>query len=62
MSFRLTYATMFNPPEEMHRRFEEALVAVRSRLGQAHVLHVAGGHAFSIASVVIWSESDEFWL
>jgi len=42
MSFRLTYATMFNPPEEMHRRFEEALVAVRSRLGQAHVLHVDG--------------------
>ena len=22
MSFRLTYATMFNPPEEMHERFE----------------------------------------
>ena len=25
MSFRLTYATMFNPPEEMHERFEKAL-------------------------------------
>ncbi len=25
MSFRLTYATMFNPPEAMHERFEAAL-------------------------------------
>ena len=33
MSFRLTYATMFNPPEEMHERFEKALVTVRGRLG-----------------------------
>ena len=25
MSFRLTYGTMFNPPEAMHERFEAAL-------------------------------------
>ena len=24
-AFKLTYATMFNPPEELHTRFEEAL-------------------------------------
>ena len=23
--FKLTYSTMFNPPEELHTRFEEAL-------------------------------------
>jgi len=23
--FKLTYATMFNPPEELHKKFEEAL-------------------------------------
>ena len=28
MSFRLTYATMFNPPELMHERFDAALAAV----------------------------------
>ena len=33
MSFRLTYATMFNPPEAMHERFESALASVTTALG-----------------------------
>ena len=28
MGFRLTYATMFNPPESMHASFDAALLAV----------------------------------
>ena len=32
-SFKLTYATMFNPPEEMHTRFEEAVAHVKAHLG-----------------------------
>ena len=27
--FKLTYATMFNPPEELHARFDKALEKVR---------------------------------
>ena len=27
MTFKLTYSTMFNPPEEMHTRFEAAVAA-----------------------------------
>jgi 1-pyrroline-5-carboxylate dehydrogenase len=42
MSFRLTYATMFNPPEAMHERFEAALCTVRSGLGARHDLHIDG--------------------
>ena len=42
MSFRLTYATMFNPPEEMHERFERALAAVRGRLGATHPMFIDG--------------------
>jgi 1-pyrroline-5-carboxylate dehydrogenase len=42
MSFRLTYATMYNPPEEMHTRFERALETVRGRLGATHALFVDG--------------------
>jgi len=42
MSFRLTYATMFNPPESLHSAFEAALAAVRAGLGQRHGLHLAG--------------------
>jgi acyl-CoA reductase-like NAD-dependent aldehyde dehydrogenase len=42
MSFRLTYATMFNPPEEIHERFDEALARVRGQLGRSHALFIAG--------------------
>ena len=42
MAFRLTYATMFNPPEEMHQRFEQALERVRQQLGRAHPLFIEG--------------------
>ena len=42
MSFRLTYATMFNPPEEMHGRFEAALARVAAGLGATHPLFIGG--------------------
>ena len=39
MSFRLTYATMFDPPEAMHERFEAALAAVSHGSGAARPVH-----------------------
>ena len=42
MSFKLTYASMFSPPEELHQRFEAAMQRVRARLGASHPLHIAG--------------------
>ena len=42
MSFRLTYATMFNPPAEMHVQFEAALARLESGSGRRHPLFVAG--------------------
>src|SRR5574340_380795 len=36
MSFRLTYATMFDPPEAMHELFEAALAPVSAGLGARH--------------------------
>ena len=42
MSFRLTYATMFDPPEAMHRRFEEALSKVEAGLGRTAALFIDG--------------------
>lgn len=47
MAFKLTYATMFNPPEEMHTRFEEALKAVRANLGKEHAMIVDGKDYFA---------------
>lgn len=42
MSFRLTYATMYNPPEAMHERFEAALARVSAGLGARHDLFIDG--------------------
>jgi 1-pyrroline-5-carboxylate dehydrogenase len=40
--FNLTYATMFDPPEELHTRFEEALTRVKGKLGQEYGMLIAG--------------------
>jgi acyl-CoA reductase-like NAD-dependent aldehyde dehydrogenase len=42
MSFKLTYATMFNPPHELHARFEAALARTLGKLGARHGLYIAG--------------------
>src|SRR5579863_8015743 len=41
MSFKLTYATMFDPPEELHTRFEASMARTRAGLGAQHALHLA---------------------
>jgi acyl-CoA reductase-like NAD-dependent aldehyde dehydrogenase len=42
MSFKLTYATMFEPPAEIHTRFEAAVERMRAQLGGRHSLFLAG--------------------
>jgi 1-pyrroline-5-carboxylate dehydrogenase len=42
MSFKLTYSTMFNPPSELHTRFEAAMERAQARLGATHALHIDG--------------------
>lgn len=40
--FKLTYATMFNPPEELHTRYEDALDEVKSSLGKEFDMIING--------------------
>lgn len=42
MAFKLTYATMFDPPEEMHARFDAALADTKASLGREHELIIGG--------------------
>ena len=42
-TFTLTYSTMFDPPLELHTRFEDALASVRSFLGAEYPMLI-GGH------------------
>src|ERR1700690_2211377 len=34
MAFKLTYATMFNPPEELHQGFDKAVATLKQHLGK----------------------------
>ncbi|BAJ62238.1 L-glutamate gamma-semialdehyde dehydrogenase [Anaerolinea thermophila] len=45
--FKLTYATMFNPPEELHTRFEEALAKVKAGLGKEYGMIIDGKERFA---------------
>src|ERR1044072_83801 len=42
MNFKLTYATMFNPPAEMHTRFDAALAKLNRSFGATHPLYING--------------------
>ena len=45
--FKLTYATMFNPPEELHQRFDEALVRVKASLGKEYGMLIHNQDVFT---------------
>ena len=45
--FKLTYATMFSPPEELHTRFEEALSNVKSSLGKEYGMIIDGKDVYA---------------
>ncbi len=40
--FKLTYATMFNPPEELHARYEKALAGAKAKLGREYGMMIGG--------------------
>ncbi len=42
MDFKLTYSTMFEPPESLHQAFEAAMVRRRSAPAQVHGLYIDG--------------------
>ncbi|MBP7693538.1 MAG: aldehyde dehydrogenase family protein [Anaerolineales bacterium] len=46
-SFALTYATMFNPPEEMHLKYEKALANVKAGLGRDYPMFINGQDRFT---------------
>jgi len=45
--FKLTYATMFNPPEELHTQFEAALARHRASLGKEYGMIIDGKDVFA---------------
>lgn len=49
MAFKLTYATMSNPPQEMHDKFELALKKVRRELGKEYPMIINSEKRFADA-------------
>ena len=47
MAFKLTYATMFNPPEELHRGFDAAVVQLKQNLGKEYGMIIDGRDVFA---------------
>jgi 1-pyrroline-5-carboxylate dehydrogenase len=45
--FKLTYATMFNPPEELHTQFDLAAAELKGRLGCEYGMIIDGKEHFS---------------
>ena len=57
-SFKLTYATMFNPPEELHTRFDESLKNIRAGLGQEYGMIINGEERFAESKFDSWNPSN----
>src|SRR5579872_6548777 len=59
MSFKLTYSTMFDPPAELHTRFEDAMARTVRLLGRSHALHIGGEDRPSVKSAVSRNPADQ---
>ena len=62
MTYKLTYSTMFDPPPEMHARFDAAMREVRGQLGRRHSLHINGADVDTANARDKRSPIDREWL
>jgi 1-pyrroline-5-carboxylate dehydrogenase len=42
MAFKLTYATMYNPPDELHKNFDASLAVLQGKLGAEYAMLIDG--------------------
>ena len=60
--FRLTYATMFNPPEKMHTDFDKAVAKFRAEMGKDVPMLINGEDRFIEAKFEDRSPINTEWL
>jgi 1-pyrroline-5-carboxylate dehydrogenase len=61
MEFKLTYATMFNPPEELHTQFDAALAKVRAGFGKEYAMIINNQDVFADEKVTDLSPVNTDW-
>ena len=57
-TFKLTYATMFNPPQQLHTDFDAALEKIKANLGQEHPMTINGEKRYSDSKHEAYSPID----
>ncbi len=60
--FKLTYATMFNPPESMHTKYDKALAAVKAGMGRDYGMLINGREVYAEEKFDDRSPIDPDWL
>lgn len=60
--FRLTYASMFNPPEEMHARFETAVARIKENPANTHGMIINNKDHFSSSTFENRSPINRDWI
>ncbi|MBX3002418.1 MAG: aldehyde dehydrogenase family protein [Anaerolineales bacterium] len=61
-AFRLTYATMYDPPEDLHTRFEAAISKVKANLGKQYPMFINGKDVYAAATFEDRSPINTDWL
>lgn len=60
--FKLTYATMFNPPEELHTGFEKAVTSLKQNLGKEYGMFINGKEVFADEKFNVHSPVNTDWV
>lgn len=60
--FKLTYATMFSPPEEFHTRYEAAVARTKASLGREYAMIIGGKEVHSDEKIQLRSPINQDWL
>ncbi|MCC6187598.1 MAG: aldehyde dehydrogenase family protein [Anaerolineales bacterium] len=61
-AFKLTYSTMFNPPEAMHTKYDQALAGIKANLGRDYGMLINGQEVFTETKFDDRSPINTQWL
>ena len=60
-TFKLTYATMFNPPDELHTGFDKAVETLKNNLGKEYGMIINGKDVFADTKFDDYSPVNTDW-
>ena len=61
MAFKLTYSTMFNPPDELHKGFDKAVATLKANLGREYGMIIDGKDVFADEKFEDFSPVNTNW-